>query len=125
MDHPAALHRLKVGVRATVEHGSQKQPRYVVIIILSIVLRLTCMHTTEFHHFHGRPEAPHAGKGSTASALTGACHEPCTLQGKQALGRSEPTGWMASSFTAGPMFLVLTLRQADYAERDESIRRNR
>lgn len=60
MDHPAALHRLKVGVPATVEHSSEAGPetgKWVaettqVRHVLSS--RFPGLRLAELHHLHGR-----------------------------------------------------------------------
>jgi ESCRT-I complex subunit VPS28 len=70
MDHPAALHRLKVGVPATIEHSSEAGPETSKWVAettqvrsdhLDELLFLIRMCAAEFYHLYGRPETPHAG----------------------------------------------------------------
>ena len=62
MDHPAALHRIKVGVPATVEHSSEAGPetgKWVaettqVWCFSSPLRQLLIRHIPEFYNVHGR-----------------------------------------------------------------------
>lgn len=100
MDHPAALHRLKVGVPATVEHSSEAGPetgKWVAettqvrpVSFGASIIRLTeHVAHTELHHVHGCAEIAHARQGPATSDLTGACHGLCPFQREQGLGRPE------------------------------------
>ena len=64
MDHPAALHRLQVGVPATVEHSSEAGPetgKWVAettqVRLCSFVLIPWADIFAELHHLHGRDKA--------------------------------------------------------------------
>jgi hypothetical protein len=85
MEHPAALHRIRVGVPATVEHSSEAGPetgkwvaqttqvRRMESCIFKIMLT-TFFHETELYHLHGRPETAATGERSAASYSTRARH---------------------------------------------------
>jgi hypothetical protein len=95
MDNPAALHRIQVGVPATVEHSSEAGPetgkwvaettQVCLLNLLYIVIPMRAL--PEFHHFHGRPEAPHESERPITSYSPGTCDWICTIQRKQRLGR--------------------------------------
>lgn len=48
MDHPAALHRLKVGVPATVEHSSEAGPETGKWVAETTQVRFGVVHLTYF-----------------------------------------------------------------------------
>jgi len=65
MDHPAALHRIKVGVPATVEHSSEagvetgKWVAETTQVRAAVKFASASVHVMplELHHFYGRLEA--------------------------------------------------------------------
>jgi len=70
MDHPAALHRIKVGVPATVEHSSEAGPETGKWIaettqVGAIAFNLLALIDTsiELYYVYGCPTPPHACKG--------------------------------------------------------------
>jgi hypothetical protein len=79
MDHPAALHRINVGVPATVEHSSEAGPetgKWVaettqVSIRKPTRLSIDCSHSSlihsELYHFHGCAAPEDVCEGSIAS----------------------------------------------------------
>ena len=104
MDNPAALHRIKVGVPATVEHSSDAGPEtgkwvaettQVRMVPVSFnPLRVTPTAYTELHHVHGCVTTSYAGKGPVAPDLAGSHDKLCSIQGKQRLGRSQQNGFL-------------------------------
>ena len=90
MDHPAALHRLKVGVPATVEHSSEAGPetskwvaettqvRSALPFLLDTFPNLFAfVDIIELYHFYGRFETGAARQGSAASDIARACDGLC------------------------------------------------
>jgi len=70
MDHPAALHRLKVGVPATIEHSSEAGPEtgkwvaettQVSFASPSPLRSLGLTSFLEFYNVYGRGEVTNAG----------------------------------------------------------------
>lgn len=70
MDHPAALHRIKVGVPATVEHSSEAGPETGKWIAETTEVRPSSSPAdqlmgiesfTELHYFYGWPQAANEG----------------------------------------------------------------
>lgn len=91
MDHPAALHRLKVGVPATVEHSSEAGPETSKWVAETTQVRcmMTPCHSSlkgliallEFHNFYGCAQIASTCKGSITSHSARARHRLCTFQG--------------------------------------------
>lgn len=88
MDHPAALHRLKVGVPATVEHSSEAGPetgKWVAETTqVSIDKNVTpCFLTSrliaEFYYVYGRTQATSTRQGSAPSYFTGTGDRICAV----------------------------------------------
>jgi hypothetical protein len=87
MDHPAALHRIKVGVPATVEHSSEAGPETGKWIAETTQVCLSpsnqrnafISRPVELYYLHGWPEATHEGKGSIAPHASGTCHGLCKI----------------------------------------------
>lgn len=84
MDHPAALHRIKVGVPATVEHSSEAGPEtgkwiaettqvWRAVNLWQSQLNLVA----ELYHFHGWFTASNESQGSVASHASGARYGLC------------------------------------------------
>lgn len=80
MDHPAALHRLTVGVPATVEHsaeaedGGAEKGKWVAETTQASVYRLSSMQPTDhiravIYYFHGCSEAQSQSERPTSSFL--------------------------------------------------------
>ena len=79
MDNPAALHRIKVGVPATVEHSSDAGPETSKWVAETTQVSISFRHRqserkcfdvsklTEFHHFHGRVETSVTSEGPASS----------------------------------------------------------
>jgi hypothetical protein len=101
MDHPAALHRLSVGVPATVEHSAEaaeggaetgkwvaettqvrftslSKPTAVVISVDILVI----------HHLHGRPQTQPPSQRSVAPFPYRIDERVLAIQGKWGMGRS-------------------------------------
>lgn len=87
MDHPAALHRLKVGVPATVEHASESgdvqqtskwvaettQVRTITIAIHFVDIYIWC--SAVVHQLHGCNQTQDARKRRTVPDASGAGHK--------------------------------------------------
>lgn len=123
MDHPAALHRLQVGVPATVEHSSEAGPEtgkwvaettqvgtfyfvYYIYILIALPVHATLpLHrtnantrssSTELHNVHGCPQASSACQRRVAPHPAGTCYRIRTVQREQGVGRAESVGWVVS-----------------------------
>lgn len=87
MDHPAALHRLQVGVPATVEHSTEAGPetgKWVaettqVGVYCPFLLSYSESLSTEFYYFHGCPQTALAGQGSITPDPTRLGNWICTV----------------------------------------------
>ena len=94
MDHPAALHRIQVGVPATVEHSSEAGPETAKWVAETTQACLARRHSThghrhiltycaiELHYLRRCAQATTARQGSIASDSAGASDKLCTLQGE-------------------------------------------
>lgn len=81
MDHPAALHRLEVGVPATVEHSSEAGPETAKWVAettqagsLSLILDSPLTRSSEFYHLYGCLEAADEGQGPASPYTAASCH---------------------------------------------------
>ena len=99
MDNPAALHRIQVGVPATVEHSSEAGPEtgkrvaettqvHKVILALHVNWPSSCF--PEFYYIYGRVAFEDASKGPATSYLAGTDDKLCAVFEKQGLGRPKP-----------------------------------
>ena len=88
MDHPAALHRLQVGVPATVEHSTEAGPetgKWVAETtqVCNAYRTFLPFHSetlsTEFYYFHGCPKTAIAGQGSITPDTTRFGNRICTI----------------------------------------------
>lgn len=87
MDNPAALHRIKVGVPATVEHSSEAGPETGKWVAETTQVSIIPNHppsdvnadTAEFHHVHGCATASNAREGPASSYLTRSHDKLCTF----------------------------------------------
>lgn len=103
MDHPAALHRIKAGVPATVEHSSEAGPETGKWIAETTEVRSSTPPAnqpmrietfTELHYFYGWPQAANEGQRSATSYAPRTCHPICQIQGEQRLGRAKSDGFL-------------------------------
>lgn len=132
MDHPAALHRLKVGVPATVEHSSEAGPetgKWVaettqVCLALTAILTRYLILPAELHHLHGCAQVAHACEGPAAPNPAGARDRLRTFQRQQGLGRQEQDGQLVSILPPPPTKVTImhASLQAHHAQRHEGIR---
>jgi hypothetical protein len=84
MDNPAALHRIRVGVPATVEHSSEAGPetgKWIAettqVGVLFGFFSLSNYWYSEFHHIYGCIETSAARKGSATPYHAGARYGIC------------------------------------------------
>lgn len=83
MDNPAALHRIRVGVPATVEHSSEAGPETGKWIAETTqvgfhrFLSYFLIRRSEFYYLHGCVEASATCQGPASSDLARACDRVC------------------------------------------------
>jgi len=88
MDHPAALHRLQVGVPATVEHSTEAGPetgKWVAettqvggTYCIFLPSRFESL-SAEFYYFHGCPQTAITGQGSITPDIARFGNWVCTV----------------------------------------------
>lgn len=89
MDTPAALHRIKVGVPATVEHSSEAGPetgkwiaettQVGAFLVVDLTTALSMIRLIEFYHFYGRLEIASSRERSASPYPARACHWLCQV----------------------------------------------
>lgn len=97
MDHPAALHRLQVGVPATVEHASgegnaetSKAVAETTQVCQSYRLLISFTHhganDAELYYLHGRSKAPASSQRPAPSTIAGVDDWICKIQRECGMG---------------------------------------
>jgi hypothetical protein len=86
MDNPAALHRIKVGVPATVEHSSEAGPETSKWVAETTQVNFIRFHIDqissfmlELHNVHGWSTAWSSCQGSASPNASRTCHWICTI----------------------------------------------
>jgi len=103
MNYPAALHRLKLGVPATVEHASDQSNTETAQAVAETTQVSLSQYTalslsnrsaspwpwSEFHHVHGCSQVTAASQRSITPAPARTHDRLCPLQGKCRVAREE------------------------------------
>jgi ESCRT-I complex subunit VPS28 len=115
MDHSAALHRIKVGVPATVEHSSEAGPETGKLIAETtqvgaapLISAVTDIEITsiELYYVYGCPTSPYACKGPVTSYAARIGDWIRKIQGQQGLGRPQQDDFVVCSSPLAEICLI-------------------